>query len=347
MRDYTEFIEKTNRIYNCMADELSKKIYVSRIMNSLTYNYNYIADITKDGFHALDELRKHLEQYMDGKHEFVLDGAGYYGKSIRATMKDIPWLCFSDANPKEKEIMGLQVLKRTEAVKKYPHAVFVVSSLVYAGEIKRELQELNVDRIVDLDSYVGKQEADERQYYDVFDFAEDEVMVDVGCFDCYTTLQYFKYGNTRYKKIYSFEPDPMQYDKCRKIILNGGYDDWEIYNAGIYDKPGNLRFRINGTCTKMDTNGDIEVDVIALDDFFINHEAPTFIKMDIEGAELGALKGAAETIKKYKPKMAICVYHKVEDIFEIPEYILSLNPSYRFYLRHYTNLVHETVLYCE
>ena len=65
--------------------------------------------------------------------------------------------------------------------------------------------------------------------------------------------------------------------------------------------------------------------------------------MDIEGSEFAALKGCAETIRK----LTICVYHKPEDIFEIPEYILSLNPDYKMWLRHYTNLVNETVLYCE
>lgn len=69
--------------------------------------------------------------------------------------------------------------------------------------------------------------------------------------------------------------------------------------------------------------------------------------MDIEGAGESALRGCAETIKKYKPKLAICVYHKPEDIFEITEYILYLNPDYKLWLRHYTNLVNETVLYCE
>ena len=115
----------------------------------------------------------------------------------------------------------------------------------------------------------------------------------------------------------------------------------------VYDNNSKLYFSSNSSSTKISNDGDIEVDVIKLDDFFKAHEAPTFIKMDIEGAELAALKGCAETISRYKPKLAICVYHKPEDIFEIPEYILSLNPDYKMYLRHYTNLVNETVLYCE
>ncbi len=101
------------------------------------------------------------------------------------------------------------------------------------------------------------------------------------------------------------------------------------------------------SCSKISQDGDLEVNVIKLDDFFKTHEPPTFIKMDIEGSELVALKGCTEIISKYKPKLAICVYHKPEDIFEIPEFILSLNSDYKMWLRHYTNLVNETVLYCE
>ena len=67
--------------------------------------------------------------------------------------------------------------------------------------------------------------------------------------------------------------------------------------------------------------------------------------MDIEGAELEALKGAEETIKRYRPKLAICVYHKPEDIVEIPKYILNINPDYKLYLRHYSDNAGETVLY--
>ena len=71
----------------------------------------------------------------------------------------------------------------------------------------------------------------------------------------------------------------------------------------------------------------------------------SFIKMDIEGAELDALKGAEQTIKKVHPKLAISAYHKFEDLLEIPQFIQVIDSSYKFYLRRHSHLVHELVLY--
>ena len=67
--------------------------------------------------------------------------------------------------------------------------------------------------------------------------------------------------------------------------------------------------------------------------------------MDIEGAEKEALIGCEQIIKAQKPKLAISIYHKPEDIIEIPELILSYCDSYRLFLRHYTFGITDTILY--
>lgn len=68
--------------------------------------------------------------------------------------------------------------------------------------------------------------------------------------------------------------------------------------------------------------------------------------MDIEGAELDALKGAEKTIEQFRPKLAISLYHKREDLYEIPIWIKSIMPNYKMYLRHYANKQWDLVLYC-
>jgi FkbM family methyltransferase len=76
-------------------------------------------------------------------------------------------------------------------------------------------------------------------------------------------------------------------------------------------------------------------------------ERVDFLKMDIEGSELAALRGAEKTLRQFKPKLAISVYHKFSDLFDIPSFIHSLGLGYRFYLSHYTIHAEETVLYAD
>jgi hypothetical protein len=94
----------------------------------------------------------------------------------------------------------------------------------------------------------------------------------------------------------------------------------------------------------IDSEGGEEVQVTTIDKE-LQGKKVTFIKMDIEGSELEALRGAKNVIMKNRPKLAICIYHKPEDIWEIPSIIMQYYPGYKFYLRHYSLTDSDTVLY--
>jgi hypothetical protein len=115
---------------------------------------------------------------------------------------------------------------------------------------------------------------------------------------------------------------------------------------GVYNKRTQLKFDVqdNYGVSNIKDEGTHIIDVSTLDDEIL--ERVTFIKMDIEGSELYALRGAEKIIRKYKPKLAICVYHKKEDIVEIPKFIMSLGLDYKLYIRHHQKCSGtETVLY--
>ena len=101
----------------------------------------------------------------------------------------------------------------------------------------------------------------------------------------------------------------------------------------------------NDGASHISDQGKDSIEVIKIDDVVDPFERVTFIKMDVEGSELESLKGAEQTIRRDKPKLAICIYHKAEDMYQLPLYIKELVPEYRLYLRHHSNGDGETVLY--
>ena len=72
---------------------------------------------------------------------------------------------------------------------------------------------------------------------------------------------------------------------------------------------------------------------------------PDYIKVDIEGYEHEFIEGARKTIQKYKPKIAICVYHQESDFYSIPKKIFELNQNYQIFFRHYSYGFTESVMY--
>jgi FkbM family methyltransferase len=168
-----------------------------------------------------------------------------------------------------------------------------------------------------------------------------EVFVDLGAFDGDSAESFIKHYRD-YTGIYLFEPDINILSRAKVRLKH--YKDINYINAGAYSKNGVVRFNESGV-----TNGSIvddgvtEISVKKVDSLKDNNIS--FIKMDIEGAEYEALKGAKSIIKKNKPRLAIATYHKAYDLWKLPKVINKLNENYKFYLRHYSNTGLETVLY--
>ena len=172
--------------------------------------------------------------------------------------------------------------------------------------------------------------------------------IDCGGFDG-DTLRNFISRDINLKNIAVFEP---QNDLCQKISqLCNHYEDKIrsaiIFPCGVHSKTEKFRFTVSSdapSASKIDDRGNDIIQCVAIDDVLQGFN-PTFIKMDIEGAEVEALKGAKKTISKSHPYLAICVYHSLSDIWEIPLLIKSFYSGYKLYLRNYNYMGLETVLY--
>jgi len=179
--------------------------------------------------------------------------------------------------------------------------------------------------------------------------SKNEVFIDCGAYIGDTIDEFLKRRPIEYKQIIAFEPDTKNFTELKK--KHGSNPKITLINAGTYDKEGEILFKEQGGCSRIteenssEQNDLVSVQVKKIDN--LNLDNVSFIKMDIEGAELNALKGAEKTILKNKPKLAICIYHSDEDMINIAEYINNLIPEYKLYVRHYSfyPIASETVLY--
>jgi FkbM family methyltransferase len=178
------------------------------------------------------------------------------------------------------------------------------------------------------------------------EFSEDEIIADCGFYTGDTAEDYIKYAGG-FKKYYGFEPSTENLSKVPENIASD--PRIEVVQAGVHSYNTTLKFSYKigtGSASAFDDLGNDSLPVVSLDAFFEGKEPPTFIKMDIEGSEIAALLGAKCIIKEHRPKLAICVYHKPEDIIEIPKLIRELNPDYKMELYCHTNIGADIVVYC-
>lgn len=180
-----------------------------------------------------------------------------------------------------------------------------------------------------------------------------DIVIDAG--GCYgDTAFYFAYKTGQQGHVYSFEflPENLvifernlevaaDYAKQINVVKN---PVWDLSGKELFVEGSGPGTRVR---EKSNNPSAFKVKTLSIDDLVKLHSLPSinFIKMDIEGSELSALKGAEKSIKRFKPKLAISIYHQPQDFWEIPQWIDSLNLGYKFYVRHFTIHAEETVLF--
>ncbi len=159
--------------------------------------------------------------------------------------------------------------------------------------------------------------------------------IDCGAFTGDTLLDIKKYSGG-VKSAMAFEPDE---DNFRKMSENVAAADIAplvvLFPCGVFSSTRQLRFSANlGGGSFINNTGEKFIQTVSLDEALPAYK-PEMIKMDIEGAEPEALKGAEKMIKKHKPALAISVYHAPGHMWEIAKIISGWDLGYKFYLRAY------------
>ena len=175
----------------------------------------------------------------------------------------------------------------------------------------------------------------------------DEVFVNCGAFDGDTVQEYLNRRAISFKQIIAIEPDPANCKALENRVASlpsetGG--KIRIIQSAVGSKRGMVTFNATGTVGASIGEGSYEVECVPLDEL-LKDAKPTFIKMDIEGAEPDALLGAQKVIQRDTPVLAICVYHAQEHLWQIPLLINSFSSDYQFFFKRYADECWELVCY--
>ena len=292
----------------------------------------------------LDKLYKKL----DNIESIIIFGAGMDGIFTLNLLKNSKYkdekilFCDNDTAKQIEGVCGIKVISPDELVKNHRESIVIVGSRIYKIELYDQISKTSYpkERILSdiLRDYMGW------QYFDYFEPNESEIFIDGGSFNGTTSLEFTEWATKGYEYIYSFEANSLAVDNCnetfKKYNLKG-----EVINKGLWNKSDVLLFDADkGQGSSIKNNGSEKIETISIDEI-LNGNKATFIKMDIEGAEYKALIGSEKTIKKYRPRLAISVYHKPEDILEIPALLMEMDVDYKFALRQYLPNGLETILY--
>lgn len=345
---------------------------IATFFNELGIKISGVCDSYKNGIFAITghNIMTPIDLYENHLDAIVLISSRNFENEILSNLISsgfpadrivtYPWDIIHDQKPTNladlyRPYFAKQVLHILNDFEQSHYDGFEYAYNMFSDETSRGVVIMMVRRL--LFEEIITRSSDSPQYFEkrILQLEDNEVFIDAGA--CYgdTTAEFIRQcqqNNVTYKHIVAFEP--MDKIAQSMFYLPDNIKNFELIEKGLWHENTELRFTIcdQGTSTAVLTrseDNEVIVPVTSLDLLFEERpksDWPTFIKMDIEGSEPNALIGAKRIISEKRPKLAICVYHKPEHLYQVLAYIDGFDLDYKFALRQYEDGLNEQVLYC-
>lgn len=344
--DFPEYWKASrDSIVEHISDERSLKIFEARLGYSLNLDNTFLYKVILEN----DVNCKLLKLLKSKPGKLYIYAAGRRGYRFLETFgRDIEVAGFIDAN-KVGECYGKEIISpKVYLEKRMKESDSIVITCADPDDsirntfIQKGADERRIYSIEKLNRNAAK-----NIYFDKLCLGEmvsDGAFVDGGAYDGIDTTSFYEWaGNSKISAI-AIEPEEENYYECCKNLEH--FDAAEVIKAGLSNVESTAEINGVGLEAKIceSKNSDQAIRITTIDILCVDKKVG-FIKLDVEGFEYKALEGAIETIKRDHPILAVSIYHKREDIIDIPRLILDIRDDYEFRFGHYTVGMTDTVLY--
>lgn len=369
MESFYDTTVRAQKLYSLLQDEKSRRLFWDRLKCDIHPTIDNVVDLFADAFDLDDGQRWEQKQlpetvwklHREGK-KLLLYGAGGCGNAIAEILLEsgVPFDGFCDKRADTlKSVKGKKVYSPDYLFSHREEFYVIVSVEADYEQIFQLLLQNNFPENQILRYFVSPPVTG--AYFEFPQFYRlGTAFVDGGCFDGKTSRSFAKFCGGQYSCILAFEPDTENVKLIQDNLSCYPIRHFQLYQAGLsccigeaefVSMSGASSYISNGTSSgrftynhKDITGNNVSIPLILLDDVVKDIQVG-FIKLDIEGSELDALIGAEKTLKRDKPLLAICIYHRQGDTLAIMDYLSRIVPEYRFWIRHYSALQVDTVLY--